>query len=107
MPPVIIRSTVALIGLSLCVSAIDNITNTAAGDYNLLATIFGIITFISTVLASVKGSKAMKLIPFIIAVGIGSIIGLFFGSCPKATYGESVSCITISWYYLICYSLWQ
>ncbi len=73
LPPVIIGPTVALIGLSLCSSAVNNINNTAVGDYNLWAILTGFITFIITVLAAVKGSKMMKLIPFITGIGAGYV----------------------------------
>ena len=73
LPPVIIGPTVALIGLSLCGSAVNNLNNTAAGDYNLWAILTGIITFFVTVIASVKGTRMMKLIPFIIGIGAGYV----------------------------------
>lgn len=77
MPPVIIGPTVALIGLSLCGSAISNVT-TANGEYNLIAVLVGLVTFAFTVLASVKGSKAMKLVPFIIGILAGYILASIF-----------------------------
>ena len=76
MPPVIIGPTVALIGLSLSGSAINNVMNISVNtaNYNLLHIAIAIITFLATVLASVKGTKGMKLIPFIIGVGAGYIV---------------------------------
>lgn len=73
LPPVIIGPTVALIGLSLCSSAVSNLNNTSAGDYNLWAILTGLIAFLITVVASVKGSTMMKLIPFIIGIGGGYV----------------------------------
>ncbi|MBO5649148.1 MAG: uracil-xanthine permease [Clostridia bacterium] len=73
LPPVIIGPTVALIGLSLCGSAVNNINNTAVGSYNLWAILTAAITFIATVFAAVKGSRMAKLIPFIIGIGAGYI----------------------------------
>ena len=73
LPPVIIGPTVALIGLSLCGSAVNNINNTAVGDYNLFAILTGLVTFVATIIAAVKGSKMMKLIPFIIGIGVGYV----------------------------------
>ena len=63
LPPVII-------GLSLSGSAINNLNNTAvsADNYSLLAILCGLIAFGVTVLASVKGSRGMKLIPFVIGI---------------------------------------
>lgn len=77
LPPVIIGPTVALIGLSLCGSAISNVT-TSGGEYNLIAILCGLITFGATVIASVKGSKGMKLIPFIIGIIAGYIAASIF-----------------------------
>lgn len=75
LPPVIIGPTVALIGFSLCGSAVNNIQNTAASadNYNLWFILTALVTFIATVLASVKGSKMMKLIPFIIGIAAGYV----------------------------------
>jgi len=73
LPPVIIGPTVALIGLSLCGSAVNNLNNTAVGDYNLWAILTGIVTFIVTVLAAVKGSRMLKLIPFITGILAGYV----------------------------------
>ena len=77
LPPVIIGPTVALIGLSLCGSAISNVT-TAANGYNLISIICGLVTFGVTALASAKGSKALKLIPFIIGVLAGYVVAAVF-----------------------------
>lgn len=89
LPPVIIGPTVALIGLSLCGSAINNVTNTAVGEYNLVSILCGLIAFAATVLASVKGNKTMKLIPFIIGVGAGYIaasISTIIGNVANIDY---------------------
>ncbi len=95
MPPVIIGPTVALIGLSLSVSAMNNLMNisgdavknvtsqpiingfyqvSTASSYNLLAILVGIVTFMIVVIASVKGSKTMKLFPFVIGVLGGYVL---------------------------------
>ncbi len=80
MPPVIIGPTVALIGLSLSGSAIKNVMNTAsdAANYNLLCIAIGIFTFLVTVVASVKGTKGMRLIPFVIGVLSGYVVASLF-----------------------------
>lgn len=83
MPPVVIGPTVALIGLSLAGSAVTNIT-TAAGDtvnggYNLVALLCGLITFFTVVVCSgQKRFKTMKLIPFIIGIGMGYVVAAIF-----------------------------
>lgn len=80
MPPVIIGPTVALIGLSLSGSAMNNLMNVAvsADNYNLIAILVGVVTFLVTIIASVKGNKGIKLIPFVIGVGAGYVLALIF-----------------------------
>ena len=78
LPPVIIGPTVALIGLSLCGSAVNNLNNTSAGEYNLVAILCGIITFAVTVIASARGNKTAKLIPFIIGILSGYVAASVF-----------------------------
>ncbi len=77
LPPVVIGPTVALIGLSLCGSAVSNM-NSLNGSYNLVAILCGIIAFIVTVLASARGNKTMKLIPFIIGILAGYVAASIF-----------------------------
>ncbi len=76
MPPVIIGPTVALIGLSLAGSAMNNVMNIAvdSANYNLLGIAVGIVTFLVTVVISVKGSKGLRMIPFIIGVLAGYLV---------------------------------
>ncbi len=74
LPPVIIGPTVALIGLSLCGSAVNNLNNTAVGDYNLWSILVGVVSFLVVCIASVKGTRMMKLIPFIIGIGAGYVL---------------------------------
>ena len=89
MPPVIIGPTVALIGLGLAGGAISNLTSaTAAGmGYNLIAILCGISTLVITIIASVKGGKTMRLIPFIIGIAGGYIIASIF-----TIFGEVFNC---------------
>ena len=78
LPPVVIGPTVALIGLSLCGSAVNNLANIAVSpdNYNLVAILVGVIAFFITVYASVRGSKGMKLIPFVIGILGAYVIAL-------------------------------
>ena len=85
MPPVIIGPTVALIGLSLCGSTVSNLNNTSSGDYNLIAILCGMIGFIATVIASVKGGKTAKLIPFIIGILTGYAVASIFTAIGYAS----------------------
>jgi len=68
LPPVVIGPTVALIGLSLCGSAVNNLNNTAAGTYSLVHILLGVLAFFITVFASTKGGKNVRLIPFVIGI---------------------------------------
>ena len=95
MPPVIIGPTVALIGLSLCGSAIGNL-NTSNGSYNLIAILCGLIAFIVTTLASVKGNKTMKLIPFIIGIGAGYVSAVIFTLIGMATKCDYLKLVDFS-----------
>lgn len=70
LPPVVIGPTVALIGFSLCGSAVNNINNTASGSYNLVAILVGLVAFFATVWVSIKGGKGVRMIPFIIGIGV-------------------------------------
>ncbi len=85
LPPVVIGPTVALIGLSLCGSAVNNLNNTAMGDYNMVAILVGVIAFFITVFASVKGSKGMKMIPFMIGIFGAYVIALVLTFIGNAT----------------------
>ena len=83
LPPVVIGPTVALIGLSLCGSAVTNLTNTNGGAemYSLVHILIGVFAFLVTVWASVKGPKWMRMIPFIIGIGSAYIVGLLLTVC--------------------------
>ncbi|MGM9609510.1 MAG: solute carrier family 23 protein, partial [Eubacteriales bacterium] len=77
MPAVIIGPIVTLIGLSLSSTATGwTASNGIEGNYSLLSIVIGLATFFAIVIASVKGNKTVKLIPFIIGIGAGYGIAL-------------------------------
>lgn len=90
MPPAVIGSTVALIGLSLAGNAIGDISKGsivegAAPSSKLLTVLCGLITLLVTVISSTYGKKYGKLIPFIFGIlagyascGIFTIFGYAF-----------------------------
>lgn len=84
MPPVIIGPIVALIGLSLSGTATSWIMGNGAAEivytetYNWVSIVCALFTFFMIVIASVKGSKRVKLIPFIIGIGAGYALALVF-----------------------------
>ncbi len=110
MPPVIIGPTVALIGLSLAGNAMGDIvsasgvanlslSNLYAADgpagivnagYNLVALLCGLSAFAVIIICSTqKRWKGMKLIPFIIGIGVGYTVASIFsiiGYCADVDY---------------------
>ena len=78
LPPVIIGPILAIIGLSLAGTAGSWTMANGGNDYNILAVIIGLFTFFMIVFASVKGKKTAKLIPFIIGIGSGLAVAIFF-----------------------------
>ncbi|MBR0228021.1 MAG: uracil-xanthine permease [Clostridia bacterium] len=96
LPPVVIGPTVALIGLSLCGSAVNNINNTAAGSYNLIAILVGVIAFLITVYASTKGGKGMKMIPFIIGIVGAYIVALIFTFIGNAANIDALKLVNLA-----------
>ena len=96
LPPAVIGPTVALIGLSLCGSAVNNLNNTAAGDYNLVAILVGLVAFFITVFASVKGSRGMKMVPFIIGILGAYVIALALTLIGNATGCEALQLVHLS-----------
>ena len=96
LPPVVIGPTVALIGLSLCGSAVNNLNNTASGSYSLVSILVGLFAFFVTVWASVKGSKSMQMIPFIIGILSAYAVGLVLTFIGNATGCAALQIINLS-----------
>ena len=98
LPPVVIGPTVALIGLSLCGSAVNNLNNTAGGaaNYSLVHIALGFFAFLVTVWASVKGTRGMKMIPFIIGILSAYIVGLALTLIGNATGCAALQIINLS-----------
>ena len=94
--PVVIGPTVALIGLSLCGSAVNNMNNTAAGSYNLVAILVGVIAFLITVYASTKGGKGMRMIPFIIGILGAYVVALALTLIGNATGADALKLVNLS-----------
>ncbi len=81
LPHVIIGPILAIIGLSLAGTAASWVMGNGAAaittqTYNLWAVLCGLVTFFVIVLASVKGTKNMKLFPFIVGIGAGFALAL-------------------------------
>ena len=78
MPAVVIGPTVALIGLSLAGSAVDNLKTADAGGSTFIAVLCGLITLGATIISSAYGKKTAKLIPFIIGILTGYVAAALF-----------------------------
>ena len=86
MPAAVIGPTVALIGLSLAGSAVQNAVGvdlSDAGTYvmntnSILCLICALVTFAVTVVCSVYGKKMLKMIPFIIGILSGYALAAIF-----------------------------
>ena len=85
MPAVVIGPTVALIGLSLAVNAVNDLTvgkvvdATGASLANPhIALLVGIITLFSIFMFSVYGKKMAKLIPFVLGILVGYAVASIF-----------------------------
>ncbi len=98
LPPVVIGPTVALIGLSLCGSAMTNLTNTNGGadQYNLVHIAIGIFAFLVTVWASVRGGKRIRMIPFIIGIACAYVVALVFTFIGRATNNDYLKVINLA-----------
>ncbi len=91
MPPVVIGPTVALIGLSLAVNAVNDLKAgkvlidgvSVASPYVTL--IIGIITLFSIFCFSVYGKKMAKLVPFVLGILVGYIVATIFTVIGIAT----------------------
>ena len=92
MPPVVIGPTVALIGLSLAVNAVNDLyagkvldANGASVASPYVTLVIGIITLLSIFAISVYGKKMAKLIPFVLGILVGYIVAAIFTVIGIAT----------------------
>ncbi|MFA6755544.1 MAG: solute carrier family 23 protein [Bacilli bacterium] len=78
LPPIVVGPIIMVIGLSLASSAVNNVTGTSSGSYNLIKLLCALIALVATALAAHYGKKMVKLIPFVIGMGTGYIVALIF-----------------------------
>ena len=88
MPAAVIGPTVAIIGLSLSVNAVNDTVKGAIWDAansawimntkSIVSLVCAIITLFTVILCSVYGKKMMKMIPFIIGIGAGYLLATIF-----------------------------
>ncbi|MBR2938081.1 MAG: uracil-xanthine permease [Oscillospiraceae bacterium] len=103
MPPVVIGPTVALIGLSLAVNAVNDLkvgkVVDAAGvslASPYVALITGIITLFAIFCFSVYGKKMAKLIPFVLGILVGYIVATIFTVIGIATDNVALQLINFA-----------
>ena len=103
MPTVVIGPTVALIGLSLAVNAVNDLNAGKVLDSNgvsacspYVALICGIITLLSIFAFSVYGKKMAKLIPFILGIMVGYIVASIFTVIGIATENVALQVINFA-----------
>ena len=94
MPAVIIGPIVALIGLSLSGTATGWMASNGGDNYSLLTILVGAVTFFAIVIASVKGSQNIKLIPFIVGIGVGYVFALIITLIGKAAGNEAMQILS-------------
>ncbi|MBQ8683782.1 MAG: uracil-xanthine permease [Clostridia bacterium] len=102
MPPVVIGPTVALIGLSLAGAAVKDVFSYGPQDGNgafimsaniWVSFICAIVTLVVVILCSTYGKKMAKLIPFIIGILAGYVVGLIFTLIGIATGNDALKVI--------------
>ena len=73
LPPIIIGPTVALIGFTLAGSAVGSVVS-FENEQNIWTIVIGLSTFFCVAFASTRGSKRLRLFPFIIGIIFGYLV---------------------------------
>ncbi|MBE6117326.1 MAG: uracil permease [Solobacterium sp.] len=77
LPPIVIGPMIAVIGLGLASSAINNAGFVSGGDWRNM--VVAVVTFIITALISTKAKGFLKIIPFLCGVAGGYIFACIMG----------------------------
>lgn len=99
LPPVVVGPMIIVIGLGLAGSAIGNtglvigtdevlLSNPVAGDWRAILT--AIITMFAVAIFAIRGRGFVKVIPFLIGIGVGYVVGIIFGLIPNGDYSKIV-----------------
>ena len=118
MPTVVIGPTVALIGLSLAVNAVGDLTTgkvlvekteqiivdgaivdkvtMVSGCSHYVALVCGLVTLFAVFMFSVYGKKMAKLIPFILGITVGYVVASIFTVIGIATDNIALQVINFS-----------
>lgn len=95
LPPIVIGPVIMVIGLSLAISAVNNLQNTAvsADNYNIYFIISGLVATFATAISAVYGKKMIKLIPFVIGMLSGYAMAAIFTAFGHAFDYEAMQVI--------------
>jgi len=99
MPPVVIGPTVALIGLSLAVNAVNDLkvgkvlVNGISTASPYVTLICGLVTLFAIFCFSAYGKKMAKLIPFVLGILVGYVVSAIFTVIGIATDNLSLQVI--------------
>ena len=93
LPHVIIGPILAIIGLSLSGTAGSWMMYNGGSEYGLWYILVGLVTFISIVVASTKGGKAIRLIPFIVGIGAGLVFAILITCIGLAANVKSMQIV--------------
>ena len=85
LPHVIIGPVLAIIGLSLSGTAGSWMMYNGGSEYGLWYILVGLVTFVAIVIASTKGGKSIRLIPFIVGIGAGLVFAILLTCIGLAT----------------------
>ena len=103
LPHVIIGPVLAIIGLSLSETAGDWMMHNGGKEYGLWYILVGLVTFVAIVVASTKGGKNIRLIPFIVGIGAGLVFAILLTCIGLATGYEAMQIVKFD-YIIDCFS---
>lgn len=93
LPHVIIGPILAIIGLSLSGTAGNWMMYNGGSEYGLWYILVGLVTFVSIVVASTKGGKTIRLIPFIVGIGAGLVFAILITCIGLAANVKSMQIV--------------
>ena len=96
MPAVVIGPTVAIIGLSLAGSAINDLQTAPAGGSVYVAVICGLVTLAVTMLCSTYGKGFIKMIPFVMGILAGYVLAVIMTVLGNAMNNEALMVVNFA-----------
>ncbi len=96
LPTIVVGPVIMVIGLGLAGSAINNLTGAAAGTYNLIYILCGLVALFVTAITAHYGKKTLSLIPFVIGMLAGYAAALAFTGIGYAADWDYAKVINFS-----------